>query len=652
MPKRRAGCRAANIAARVASLVEAGAVLDGTYKIVRRIGDGGMGEVYEARHSRLSGRYAVKVLNATVSAQPDAEARFRREAQVTSALRHPGIVQIIDFNTTYTGMSYLVMEYLEGENLEKLIDREGGLPIDRVVDITRQVAAALTEAHRNGIIHRDLKPQNIFLLARKPGDDEPERTKVLDFGISKIRSASRGLTETSVVLGTPQYMSPEQAEGKTSDVDVATDQFALAAIAYEMLTGLPAFTGDTLASVVYKVVHQDPEPIAARRPDVPRQLQKVIAKGLSKRKQDRYASVAELAAHLRAAAQGPGTRRRAETPASVRPPGPDGRRPASPAAPRPAPVAQTARLVSPSARGAEPHPPRQTSTAAATGGTTLGRHTGELLRLVTGATRKNRARLIVAASLALLFVGFSAGLRAVRRAPGRSAGSSALASASPAAAARPAPPPSGFAVQPIPSPPQPAPAPVAAAAEFDIASDPPGIPLWIDGQPYPGPTKQAVTRTRGSLPVGMHTFELAKPGFQTWRRAVEMKPDAPTRFLAHLKSHDDSLAAPWPPPVPTTVRAGAGTAVAQKPTGTTPPPATTCLLTVGSTPWAEVWIDGENTRHHTPAVELMLPCGAHRLDLRRPDLNINFTTNVTVSPGKVAKQKFHLEGDGEANRPP
>jgi serine/threonine-protein kinase len=632
-------------------LVEAGAVLDGTYKIVRRIGDGGMGEVYEARHSRLSGRYAVKVLNATVSAQPDAEARFRREAQVTSALRHPGIVQIIDFNTTYTGMSYLVMEYLEGENLEKLLDREGGLPIDRMVDITRQVAAALTEAHRNGVVHRDLKPQNIFLLARKPGDDEPERTKVLDFGISKIRSASRGLTETSVVLGTPQYMSPEQAEGKTGDVDVATDQFALAAIAYEMLTGLPAFTGDTLASVVYKVVHQEPEPIAARRPDAPRQLQKVIARGLSKRKQDRYASVAEFAAHLRAAGQAPGTRRRAETPASARPPGLDGRRPAFPAAPRPAPVAETARLVSPPARGEEPRPRQPTNAAAATGGTTLGRHTGELLRLVTGATRKNRARLIVAASLALLFVGFSAGLRAVRRSPGRSPASSALASASPAAATRPARPPSGFAVQPIPSPPEPAPAPVAAA-EFDIASDPPGIALWVDGQPYPGPTKQAVTRARGSLPVGTHTFELAKLGFQTWRRAVEMTPDAPTRFLARLKRDDASPAAPWPPPVPTTGRAGAGAAVAQKSPSTTPPPATTCLLTVGATPWAEVWIDGENTRHHTPAVELALPCGSHRLDLRRPDLNINFTTNVTVSPGKVLKQKFHLEGDGDANKPP
>ena len=629
-------------------------VLDGTYKILRRIGDGGMGEVFEARHARLAGRYAVKVLNTASSAQAEAVARFRREAQVTSALRHPGIVQIIDFNTTAAGVSYLVMEYLEGANLETIIDGQGAQPLDRVVSIARQVASALTEAHRRGIVHRDLKPQNIFLVARAAGDDddEPERAKVLDFGISKIRSASRALTETAVVLGTPQYMSPEQAEGKTADVDAATDQFALAAIVYEMLVGTPAFNGDTLASVVYKVVHGAPEPIGARRADLPAAVERVVTRGLSKKKADRFASVADFALALREAAHGPVPRRRTSSAPTVHPP-------PAPAVALPPPTGVRVPAIAPEPRSSEPRtlagPPAATRAARAAvndaadtqraiKATTLGRHTGELLRLMQATG--SRGRIVGLAVLLVLVVSLGAGARSWRRRsrdPSRKAELAAAEGGAPKPASLPAP-----AIQPI----APLPAPPPATAEFDIASEPPGIPLWVDGQPFPNPTKQLATRAHGALPPGPHTFELAKLGFQTWRRTVEMTPSAPTRFLARLR-HDEGTPASapiWPPPVPPAARATAtAPPVATKLPGVTPTPKGGCLLTVGSLPWAEVWIDGDNTLKNTPVVNLSLPCGSHRLDLRRRDLKIHFTTNVVLVQGKVTKQKYHLEEPLDVN---
>ena len=613
-------------------------VLDGTYRILRRIGDGGMGEVYEARHARLAGRYAIKVLNMASIAQPEAVARFRREAQVTSALRHPGIVQIIDFNTTAAGISYLVMEYLEGANLETIIDGEGAQPLERVVSIARQVASALTEAHRRGIVHRDLKPQNIFLIARAADadDDEPERAKVLDFGISKIRSASRALTETAVVLGTPQYMSPEQAEGKTGEVDANTDQFALAAIVYEMLAGAPAFNGDTLASVVYKVVHTAPEPIGRRRPELPAAVERVITRGLSKNKAERFPSVADFAQALREAAHGPAVRRRTSSAPTLPPPSLEGSAPAAKATearPRDPRTLAGPPAATRAARVAAGATPRQRLRA-----TTLGRHTGELLRLMraTGA----RGRVVGTAAALVLVIVLALGLRSLHRSSVRTP-APGVETAAPRSVA-----PTGPAIRPIlhedlheDSP------PAAPAAEFDIASDPPGIPLWVDGQPFPNPTKQMSTRARGALAPGSHTFELAKLGFQTWRRTVEMTPNTPTRFLARLRREDGAASAPvWPPPVPPAARAAQpAPPVATKLAGITPTPKTGCLLTVGSKPWAEVWIDGDNTLRNTPVLNMSLPCGSHRLDLRRRDLKIHFTTNVTLVPGQVNKETYRLE---------
>jgi serine/threonine-protein kinase len=265
-----------------------GTVLDGTYKIDRLVGAGGVGEVYEASHTRLSGRYAVKVLLGEVSKREDVLKRFQREAEVTSALRHPNIVQVVDFNRLPDGTAYLVMEYLEGEELAKQIYRLGGLPLARVVDLVGQLASALAAAHSQKVIHRDLKPQNLFVV-KLPGDDR-ELIKILDFGISKVREAATKLTRQASIIGTPQYMAPEQARGLIDEIDERTDLFALAAITYEMITGRPPFYGEAIEAILYQVVHESPPPFAQPLPAV----EAVVMRGMAKNKLKRFSGVREF----------------------------------------------------------------------------------------------------------------------------------------------------------------------------------------------------------------------------------------------------------------------------------------------------------------------------------------------------------------------
>jgi ABC-type glycerol-3-phosphate transport system substrate-binding protein/tRNA A-37 threonylcarbamoyl transferase component Bud32 len=271
----------------MASLVP-GTLLADTYRVVRLIGVGGMGEVYEATHDRLAGRYAVKVLLAEIMSRADVFQRFRREAEVTSGLRHPNIVQVLDFNVTADGHPYLVMEYLDGVELSAEIARVGAMPPVRVLDIVGQIASALTAAQNHKIVHRDLKPENLFLV-RLPGENR-EVVKVVDFGISKVREATTKLTQESAVMGTPQYMAPEQAQGKLGEIDERTDEFALAAITYELFTGRPAFQGESVPSILYQVVHEHPEPVSRRLPTVGAAVDTVVLKALSKSASDRYPS--------------------------------------------------------------------------------------------------------------------------------------------------------------------------------------------------------------------------------------------------------------------------------------------------------------------------------------------------------------------------
>jgi len=290
-----------------------GTVLEGAYRITRLIGEGGMGAVYEAVQLRLNKRVAVKVMARHLAADREALARFHREAEITSRLGHPHLVAVIDFGQAESGEPYLVMEYLEGEDLYHRLRRMGRLPIETVVRVVRQTASALSAAHDQGIVHRDLKPGNIFLL-QVPG--EPDFVKVLDFGISKMMAAQTRLTNQRSTLGTPIYMSPEQATGQVDKVDHHVDQWALACIAWEMLLGRPPFVAEDTTALLFQIIKMDPHPLTASVPDLPEAVEQELRRALCKRPEERFASIRKFSHAFEAAALG----READlTPTPVRP---------------------------------------------------------------------------------------------------------------------------------------------------------------------------------------------------------------------------------------------------------------------------------------------------------------------------------------------
>jgi serine/threonine-protein kinase len=278
-----------------------GSVLHDTYTLGPRIGQGGMGEVYEASHVRLPGRFAVKILRPDLLTNREAIARFCREAEIMSELRHPHIIQIFDFNTSVDGQPYFVMEYLDGMDLETRLTACGSLPLAAVVRIVEAVASALGAAHAMGVVHRDLKPANIFLLRGEGQDDD--FVKVIDFGISKIAGSGPRLSKATELMGTPAFMGPEQAMvGLAGQIDPRTDQFALAGITHLMLTGCAPFAGDDPVSVLYQVVHESPPAIAGFLSWDTTGIQSVLDRGLAKRAEDRFDSIGAFASALADAA--------------------------------------------------------------------------------------------------------------------------------------------------------------------------------------------------------------------------------------------------------------------------------------------------------------------------------------------------------------
>jgi serine/threonine-protein kinase len=278
--------------------ISVGMVLGGTYQITGLLGRGGMGAVWTANHLRIPGkRFAVKVLH-TSNLSDESYARFRREAEIASRIGHPNIVEVIDWNTLDDGKTpYLVLEYLQGESLAGRLLR-GALPLEQAMNLTRQIGSALAAAHRAGIVHRDLKPDNIFLTPTDSGGQLGDHVKILDFGISKIRNSTTLQTQEARLLGTPQYMSPEQAAGKNNEVDERTDVFALGAIVYEMLTGRPAFTGENLAAVVFQVVFGQPTPLEELLPGLPPRVVAAVNRALSKKREERQPDVVTFVAEL------------------------------------------------------------------------------------------------------------------------------------------------------------------------------------------------------------------------------------------------------------------------------------------------------------------------------------------------------------------
>ena len=250
-----------------------------------------MGAVWGARHLRLPGkRVAIKVL---LAATDDAQAlaRFRREAEVATRIGHAGIVEVLDFNQLPDGTPYQVLEYLAGESLGARLAR-GPLPVDVALDYARQIGSALAAAHRAGVVHRDLKPENIFLCPTDAGGVVAERVKILDFGISKIRGSQTVKTQDQVLIGTPQYMAPEQASGNNATIDARTDLFALGAIVYEMLAGRPAFSGESVVGVIMNVLAGTPAPLATLVPGLAPPVIAAVERALAKKPEDRFADVA------------------------------------------------------------------------------------------------------------------------------------------------------------------------------------------------------------------------------------------------------------------------------------------------------------------------------------------------------------------------
>jgi eukaryotic-like serine/threonine-protein kinase len=277
-----------------------GTVLEAKYEITRKIGQGGMGAVYEATHKLIGKRVAVKVLLDKYAQKDQIVARLQQEARLASSIGHSNIIDITDIGQTADGRMFVVMEFLDGESLGALIARTGRLEQQRALRIARQIASALGAAHKKGIVHRDVKPENVFLLTR----NGEEFVKVVDFGISKSLRPEDGtdsprLTQTGMVLGTPLYMSPEQARGD-EHLDHRIDIYALGVILYEMVTGEVPYRGTNYLNILSQVLADDPIPPSQVNEDVGPDLEAVIEKALEKDRDHRYLTMEELAADLEA----------------------------------------------------------------------------------------------------------------------------------------------------------------------------------------------------------------------------------------------------------------------------------------------------------------------------------------------------------------
>ncbi|MCK6549273.1 protein kinase, partial [Myxococcota bacterium] len=283
--------------ARIDPLV--GTLLAGKYKIIKKIGEGGMGSVYIADQQPIDRKVAVKVLLGKLAEDDVAVKRFEQEARAISKMQHPNTVTIYDFGQTEDDRLYIVMEYLRGKTLTQVLRQEGVLAPARASKIMRQVCGSLADAHAAGIIHRDLKPDNIF-LSEVGGD--PDWVKVLDFGVAKLADSEGGgtLTQTGMIFGTPKYMSPEQAEGRP--IDYRADIYALGVVMYELLVGRPPFVADTPVGLLLKHISEPPPPFSRVRPDLhidPR-LEAIVMKSLEKHPDRRQQIVGELANELTA----------------------------------------------------------------------------------------------------------------------------------------------------------------------------------------------------------------------------------------------------------------------------------------------------------------------------------------------------------------
>jgi serine/threonine-protein kinase len=267
---------------------QVGTILDGVYRLTRLIFEGGMSTVFEAIQLKLNRRVAVKIMLAELAENPELVARFRREVKITAKLAHPNIVQLLDFGHTPWNQAYLVTEYLEGEDLEQRLERMGRLPLAATTHIVKQITSALAAIHGKGIIHRDLKPGNVLLV---PHDGNSDFVKLVDFGISKLLNSDTQLTRPATVIGTPEYMAPEQASARLEEVDHRTDQWALACTAWRMLSGRAPFAGGDVEDMLRRIVNDEPPSLLERAPHLTIEVDRVLRRALAKRPAHRFKNV-------------------------------------------------------------------------------------------------------------------------------------------------------------------------------------------------------------------------------------------------------------------------------------------------------------------------------------------------------------------------
>jgi serine/threonine-protein kinase len=266
----------------------------GNYVVKTKIGEGGMGAVYAAEHPRIGRRVAIKVLHPELGKSPEIVARFFTEAKAANEIRNEHIIEILDFGELPDGISYFIMEWLDGKALSTALEQQPKFAIARAMHTCRGIARALAAAHSKGIVHRDLKPDNVYLIKR--GDD-PDFVKVLDFGIAKLMTndLSQGFkTQTGAIMGTPYYMSPEQCRGATKDIDHRTDIYALGCILYQMVTGQLPFNAEGLGELLLQHMTRPPTPPTQIDPSIPAEIENAILKALEKEPGKRWASVTEM----------------------------------------------------------------------------------------------------------------------------------------------------------------------------------------------------------------------------------------------------------------------------------------------------------------------------------------------------------------------
>jgi len=279
-----------------------GQTLADKYRIEELINEGGMGAVYRGIHVLMDKVVAIKVLRPSLAADDKIVARFSREAKAASRISHPHALNVTDFGEDENGVVFLVMEYLKGETLKEVIHKDGPMPLPRAVEIIRQVCGALEAAHGEGVVHRDLKSDNIMLLDMGGGD----WAKVLDFGIAKIIEKvgqDPALTAPNLIIGTPQYMSPEQCS-QAAEIDSRSDIYSLGVIIYEMLVGHVPFTGESPTAIMLKHLQEPPPSVLEERKDLPAAAGRVVTRAMAKRPEDRFQTVSELAEGLALAAEG------------------------------------------------------------------------------------------------------------------------------------------------------------------------------------------------------------------------------------------------------------------------------------------------------------------------------------------------------------